>query len=225
VSGEETAGAANFILSQAFTSGTSNTPATYSQSVDAKGAFGGLQFGYRSRLSQLLVAGLEVDFQGASISGDGSTTGTAVVGTATMSTEQELKWFGTVRGQLGFLLSPQLMVFGSGGLAYGRTEITGILSTTAISSVSSGSTIFGGCAGGGAPCLKGSDSQVSVGWTAGGCVEWALQGNATFRIEYLHVDLGEQTARLTAPTGNAFIQTKIDNSYDLVRGAISFKLP
>ena len=39
-----------------------------------------------------------------------------------ISSEQKLSWFGTVRGRLGVTVTPDLLLYGTGGLAYGRVE-------------------------------------------------------------------------------------------------------
>jgi len=36
--------------------------------------------------------------------------------------KQEMKWFGTTRLRLGVLPTQQLLIYGAGGLAYGRLE-------------------------------------------------------------------------------------------------------
>ena len=35
---------------------------------------------------------------------------------------RNLPWFGTLRGRVGFLLTPSLLVYGTGGFAYGGVE-------------------------------------------------------------------------------------------------------
>ena len=42
----------------------------------------------------------------------------------TASLAKSLSYLGTVRGRLGFLATPTLLVFGSGGLAYGGMNFT-----------------------------------------------------------------------------------------------------
>ena len=45
-----------------------------------------------------------------------------------------MKWFGTARGRFGFLVNPQLLVFATGGFAYGDVA----LSSTTVATVTPG---------------------------------------------------------------------------------------
>ena len=222
-------GAGNLLLNIAFASSFSQNLNQYSQSPDAKGFVGGGQLGYNWRLAKDWVAGLETDIQYSGVDGDAATTGRASpapninIG-STASAEQDLKWFGTVRGRLGLLATEQLLLFGTAGFAYGRTEASASITT------SRRVTIFGGPDGldcrGNRVCIAGSDQKTSTGWTAGGGFEWAVWSNITFKGEYLHVDLGSQTIKLVAQppaTGNGFATANFDNSFDVVRGGLNYR--
>src|SRR5208283_2656742 len=39
-----------------------------------------------------------------------------------IASSQSTDWLGTVRGRLGFLFTPTLLVYGTGGFAYGQTN-------------------------------------------------------------------------------------------------------
>jgi outer membrane immunogenic protein len=45
---------------------------------------------------------------------------------AVTSYEAKIGWFGTVRGRLGVLITDQVLLYGTGGLAYGRVELSGV---------------------------------------------------------------------------------------------------
>ncbi|MBY6243594.1 outer membrane protein [Methylosinus sp. Sm6] len=78
---------------------------------DFSGVVGGGQIGYNYQLSPLFVVGLETDFQGTSLSTNNGWRAPQV----------SLPWFGTVRGRLGFtLFDSRLLVYGTGGFAYGE---------------------------------------------------------------------------------------------------------
>jgi opacity protein-like surface antigen len=67
-------------------------------------------------------------------------------------------------------------------------------------------------------CLAGSSSRTSDGWAAGLGAEWAFWGNTTLKVEYLHIDLGDEHIRLVAQspaTGTGFLNARFDNSYDI----------
>jgi outer membrane immunogenic protein len=217
-------GAGNFLLNVAFASFFSFDSNQYSQSPDAKGFVGGGQLGYNWRLAKDWVAGLETDIQYSGMDGDATTTGTVLTTVvSTASAEQDLKWFGTVRGRLGFLATEQLLLFGTAGFAYGRTEASASITApgTNVGSVTTSLQC---------PlnqvCIAGSDQKTSTGWTAGGGFEWALWSNITLKGEYLHVDLGDQTITLVAQppaTGTGFATANFDNSFDVVRGGLNYR--
>jgi outer membrane immunogenic protein len=77
---------------------------------DVSGVVGGGQIGYNYQLSPMFVVGLEADFQGTSLRDNGWLTQNA-----------SLPWFGTVRGRAGLaLLDSTVLVYGTGGFAYGE---------------------------------------------------------------------------------------------------------
>jgi len=45
-----------------------------------------------------------------------------------LALEEKLQWFGTVRGRAGVLMTPQVLLYGTGGLAYGSIKTSGTLS-------------------------------------------------------------------------------------------------
>jgi outer membrane immunogenic protein len=148
------------------------------------GVTGGAQFGYNWQIGSL-VTGLEADIQGSDIKASARGTPTvfsngAPVPDGVLSSEQKLSWFGTVRGRLGVTVTPDLLLYGTGGLAYGHVDAsantqffdTGVLSSEAPASV----------------------SKTKVGWTAGAGAEWMFAHNWSAKLEYLYVDLGSESA-------------------------------
>jgi outer membrane immunogenic protein len=104
-----------------------------------------------------------------------------------LTSEQDLKWFGTVRGRLGYLATPDLLLFGTGGFAYGRTEVSANIANTSnfTNNIETGGAIIIrlSCVGNNI-CIGDSDSRTSTGWTAGGGFEWALGSHSSFKGEY-----------------------------------------
>ena len=90
-----------------------------------------------------------------------------------------MKWFGTVRGRLGFTPLNNLMIFATGGLAFGRIEYAGNINRSAIL------VNFN---------IPGSDTATPTGWTVGGGVEYALTNRWSVKGEYLYYDLGNETS-------------------------------
>jgi outer membrane immunogenic protein len=150
-----------------------NFSARNSAAVD--GPLGGLQFGYNWQRGSWL-AGLEADIQGAGQSGKTSFCFPAgapcPVGAGFLDVSYHLNWFGTVRGRLGVLPDPRVVLYATGGLAYGGVDadltggLVGLASTTV------------------------STSRTQVGWTLGGGIEGAVGNGWSVKLEYLYLDLG-----------------------------------
>jgi outer membrane immunogenic protein len=104
----------------------------------------------------------------------------------------DVQWFGTVRGRLGYAAGPWL-VYGTGGVAFGNVK-------TSIEQSS-----FSG-------------SVDRAGWTAGAGVEYQFLANWSAKVEYLHVDLGNDIRWTTF--GNDPGLTSVD--FDVVRAGVNY---
>jgi len=151
------------------------------------GFIGGGQIGYNWQFMNNFVAGVEADIQGvAGNSGSRNIFGVGVDPTlppagstfVTLgSRSSRLDYLGTVRGRLGWLFTPTLLVYGTGGLAYGgvSTNATYVTNEVGLPLSSIASSAF---------------SDTRVGWTAGGGLEWMFMPNWSAKVEYLYYDLG-----------------------------------
>src|SRR4029077_6535377 len=109
--------------------------------------------------------------------------------------EQKLDSFGTLRARLGFVpWDSRLLVYGTGGLAYGHVESSAAYAQTGC--------LFFVC---GSPTgAAGSASTERVGWTAGGGFEYALAQHWSVKAEYLYYDLGTMSYALS-PSSFSFV--------------------
>ena len=140
------------------------------------GMIGGGQLGYNWQVTNWLV-GLEADIQGSDQHGWSSITCLACSDDGTnilTNLNEHLDWFGTVRGRAGWLVSPELLFYATGGLAYGHVGVTG--SATGNFNLTTVN-------------LPGT-SSTRAGWTVGVGTEWHLTGAWTAKLEYLYMDLG-----------------------------------
>ncbi|MBR0953402.1 outer membrane protein [Bradyrhizobium canariense] len=162
-------------------------------SFDMNGGIAGGQAGYNWQNANW-VFGIEGDLQWSGEKGGatyscftvtiaggaclpGLTAAPAGLATATTLTiDQHLQWFGTVRGRVGILATPKVLFYGTGGLAFGEIKTTG--------------TMTGFTPAGVAIASVGSNSTTRAGWTAGVGVEGKITQNWSAKLEYLYMDLG-----------------------------------
>jgi outer membrane immunogenic protein len=122
---------------------------------------------------------------GACVPGVTATVPAGFAGT-TLTLEQHIQWFGTLRARAGWLVTPSVLLYATGGLAYGSIKSNGTLS---------------GLNGFGAPIgTTFSNTTTTAGWTIGGGIEGHLGGNWTGKLEYLYLDLGTVTNQATLLT-------------------------
>jgi outer membrane immunogenic protein len=168
---------------------------TASLPVKNDGFLGGIQVGYNFEFPNHSVASLEGDIQGV-VGAASSATGTSFtpVGvidnyTTHLAASNKLDFLGTLRGRYGYLFTPNLLVFGSGGFAFGGISTSAsFLATETL----------------GFPPVFGGDSlsTTDVGWAAGGGFEWEFLPHWTFKVEYLYYMLAKETASFGYLTQN-----------------------
>jgi len=147
------------------------------QSVKTHEFIGGGQVGWNYQWGRRLLIGLEADIQGL----------TGGAGTANLvSTNSATSFFkgqgtvGTVRGRLGYLINPALLLYGTGGLAYGQGTVSanyfGIWTLAPKNVVN----------------VQLNDYQTSTltGFTIGGGAEWEFLPRWSVKAEYLYYNLG-----------------------------------
>jgi outer membrane immunogenic protein len=173
--------------------------ATGGDSNRLNGVVGGIEAGYNWQIVNYLL-GVEADFQGSGQRGSGSPALTFPLngtpgGTITTAYSESLAWFGTVRARAGYVIAGRWLLYGTGGLAYGGVTSSGSASSAGIAGVPAVVALGAGACSvpvGAAICpvANWSDSAVHVGWALGAGAEGAIFGNWTWRVEYLHIDLG-----------------------------------
>ena len=157
-------------------------PTSISGSHNLDGAIGGFQAGYNWQLDNRWVAGFETDFQWSGEKASTTFSDPYSVdfegGNISGNLSSKLLWFGTVRGRVGVLATPTILIYVTGGLAYGRLEASGSITDTF-----QGSTFAS---------WSFSRSTTKAGWTVGGGVEGAIANTRewTWKVEYLYMDLG-----------------------------------
>jgi outer membrane immunogenic protein len=205
---------------------TISTTFTGNASNNQSGFAGGVQLGYNYLTSRLLF-GAETDLQGSNtrgtsiIYGDardqvnsqvtivlpgglpplvlpGTYTGSGV-GTNTI--QGGVDYIGTVRGRIGYLAKPELLLYGTAGLAYGGawanyTQLAAYEGQASIAAISSAVQPLQNYNG------TGSQTKLLTGWTAGAGAEWMFMPNLSLKGEALYWDLGRMTVNTKALGGD-----------------------
>jgi outer membrane immunogenic protein len=131
-------------------------------------------------------------------------------GEALSSYQAKIDWFGTVRGRLGLLIGDQLLIYGTGGLAYGHVAVSG--STNLAAATTDGAVFTPTTAAFGA-------SKTNVGFSVGGGMEgrlsYWLPANWTWKLEYLYLDLG------SLDTATSFALATLGNGFSPITGTIT----
>ena len=140
------------------------------------------------------VLGIEGDWDWTNMSGSPGLS--ACSGPFSTACTTQSDWLATVRGRAGYAFD-RILIYGTGGGAFGNVQAA--YSTLPFS------------------------SSTQMGWTAGGGVEFAFTPNLTAKVEYLYVDLGNQSCAVgncSLPGSSATTVTFTEN---IVRAGINYK--
>jgi outer membrane immunogenic protein len=183
--------------------------------VDGEGFIGGGQIGYNYQINRF-VLGLEADLQFVDNKKSSGFIGAPVLGTQLNTTAQsELRYFGTLRARLGYTPIDRLMIYATGGLAYGEVKSAG--SVTGVQNA--------------ALSWNGTKSDVKYGYTVGAGAEYALTNNWSLKTEYLYYDLGNSNVaalgnaavRGIAPLNGVDYLSRVETKGHIVRAGVNYK--
>jgi outer membrane immunogenic protein len=226
------------------------TPLTFQDATHPIGAIGGVQVGYNWQAASNWVLGVEADIQASGENASGPAhqntsallttgfTGTGTAGSFTVNSSQSISqndallWFGTVRGRVGYAIWPTLMVYGTGGLAYGRLNESVSASFGLSTTVNSGNpptSITANFPNGTNLLLPFTASQAfeaavtKTGWTVGGGIEGVVPNtHVTWKAEYLYMDLGTENFSFSNPLlGTILVSTRFTDN--IVRVGLNYQ--
>ena len=190
------------------------------------GAILGAQAGYNWQFGSPFILGIEADIQGIvqpsrrfAFGATVPVAGFAAAQNSAVTVTKRLDYLGTVRGRIGYAVTPSFMLYATGGLAYGQVKAQ----TQAIN-ISTGATAVGA-----AGAALGVNSG-RVGYTIGGGGEWMFAPNFSLKAEYLYYDLRSvtyTTALITAaPAATPFtvdgLRTRIRYDGHVARLGINY---
>jgi outer membrane immunogenic protein len=174
--------------------GTSN----WSSAAGSVGSFNtsGALFGGTLGLNlqaNAFVFGVETDGDWTNLNGS-SSNGYCSSVTANATCETKSDWLSTARIRIGYAFN-QILVYGTGGIAFG--DIQSGLNPPAT---------FG--------------SSINVGWTAGAGIEYAFAQNWSAKIEYLYINLGNVSCSVNCGPAVPFTVPLAEN---VIRAGVNFK--
>lgn len=155
--------------------------------ISPLGGFFGGQAGYNWQ-NGVVVYGIESDLQWSHIQQANTVNApccepTLTTGADLFSANANLDWFGTTRARLGILASPRLLLYATGGGAYGGATLTGNWFAPATPG-------FG---------YPSSASATKGGGVVGAGFEYAFTGKLSLKAEALYYDMGTLTSSFTCP--------------------------
>jgi outer membrane immunogenic protein len=140
---------------------------------------GGAHIGYNDQVMPDWVVGLEGDYSWTKA--DGTITqpwiapgGGAVGAGVQTSMSANLKWIASARLRVGYLLTPSVMAYATGGGAWANIGYSGTATNN-----------------GGGYLVNFNSSSTQTGYVAGGGLEWMMTDNWTVRAEYLYYQFGK----------------------------------
>ncbi len=182
-----------------------DSPST--QKFDPSSVRGGVYLGYNWQFAPQWVGGVEADWAGANM----HTTTVGMPGCLSASCDPfsgersilgdaasvKLGWDASVRARLGYLVSPGLLLYSTGGVAWQNIK------TSATCQFSLADLLCFGLPG--SPFVTVSNTTTRTGWTIGGGIEAKISANWILRGEYRYADFGtfSTQANLNSPGASA----------------------
>jgi outer membrane immunogenic protein len=178
--------------------GTVPDPVTRGAALDSAAFRAGLFAGYNWQFAAQWVAGLEADAgwgrarrKLAGLPGaEGPAIGFTVGPGDAVSVKQ--KWDASLRGRLGFLVTPAMLVYGTAGVSFLRVDANAACAAT----LPSWCTI---------PNVRSETRGATrTGWTLGAGLEGMVAANWLVRVEYRYADYGTAGKTFFANTPDVF---------------------
>jgi opacity protein-like surface antigen len=128
---------------------------------------------------------------------------------------------GSVRARLGYLSTPNVLIYGTGGVAFQQVSVTAACSGTAASFCGSvGRYLIVGYT---EPPTSETLSTTRTGWTVGGGVEAALSGNWFGKAEFRYADFGHLSHSFFAGTVDDEVDISLHPQTYTVLGGVGYK--
>jgi outer membrane immunogenic protein len=164
---------------------TSSVPAIATagqQHINSSNVTGGLTAGYNWQANRFLL-GVEADinyfgFRGSATSG--AVYPCCAPTAFTINSSVSSDWLATIRGRIGILATPNLLLYATGGAAIAEVKANFVFTDTFATALETGAI-----------------RDTRLGWTVGAGGEYAFGNGWSVKAEYLYVDLGRSTVTST----------------------------
>lgn len=142
--------------------------------LDDSSVIGGVHLGCNYQFDPKFVIGVEGDWSWTDLKASGSAPNIFSLNglpepTGGITMSSNTKWIASLRGRLGWVVVPQVMIYGTGGVAWAKTDYAGFDAAT----VGNGFTTV-------------ALNDTKAGWVVGGGAEYMLTPNWLVRAEYLY---------------------------------------
>jgi len=162
--------------------GTGCSPNEVSSVFSPSGGLVGGEAGYNWQTG-VVVTGMETDIQWSGIRASTVVPIATAIPGGTYTATDNLSWFGTTRGRIGFLATPQLLAYATGGIIYGRENVSALTTP------------------GNGFLYPSAASTTRAGGVVGAGLEYAFAANFSAKIEGLYYDMGTLTTTFACPAG------------------------
>ena len=185
-----------------------------SGSLDGSSFLGGVHAGYDYQFAPSWVFGVEGDWTWTHDHGSNTGawtafgTGAAIPGAAT-TMNSTVDWLASLRGRLGYLVTPNVLAYATGGVAWGDIHYSATASNPTSGYLAS--TAF---------------NNTSDGFVVGGGLEWALTHNWSLRAEYLFYHLNSAAGATITPAAFPAFPSSFSwsrTNVDVARAGLSYK--
>jgi len=165
---------------------------------------GGLHAGYNWQFAPSWVGGIEADWSWTDAKGSFTQSWVSILGpavrpTALTSMSMGPDWIATVRGRIGYLVTPSALLYFTGGAAWADVKYSASANNEP-----------------GRPdryLTSASFSRTASGYVLGTGLEWALWNNWSIRAEYLFYHLNTSATVAVSPTDTVLFPAPLGSRF------------
>jgi outer membrane immunogenic protein len=197
---------------------------TANQSFTTSGLRSAIYGGFMWQVPSNIVLGMEWDYgfahKSSTIAGIAGCSTAACTGGALVpfnlsgdSTTMQLGNDYSMRGRAGYLFLPNLLAYGTGGIAFQRVSSIETCNGTTSPACSIG------------VLNSTNNTQTLVGWTAGGGLEWKVYSNWLLRGEYRYSDYGNYKPAFFVGSGVVETYNTVHVKTQIAQVGLSYLFP